>query len=467
VAAAEAARRAAGAPVRDFVVVAEPGEIDLGGRPVATWGYRGRIPGPEIRLQAGEILRVRLDNRLPEVTSIHFHGIALRNDMDGVPDVTQPPVEPGEPFVYEFAVPHPGTFFYHPHVGMQLDRGLYAPLIVDDPEEPGDYDREVVLMLDDWTDGVGEDPDAILERLMAGGMGGMGNMGEGMSDMGDMGEGRRGMLDADSPLGVDAGDVDYPLYLVNGQPPDNPLVIKARPGERIRLRVINAGSDTAFRLAVGDHRPRVTHADGFPVEPVDVDAVLLGMGERYDVVVKAGDGVFPVVALAEGKGAQALAVLKTGQGDLPPDDVRVPELNGRLLLLDDLRATAAVAFAAREPDRTHALVLGGDMAAYRWTINGEVFHDAMPLEIREGERVRLVFDNRTMMFHPMHVHGHTFQVAGPGGVAGARKDTVNVPPGERILVDLEADNPGQWVIHCHNVYHAEAGMMTVLSYVAS
>jgi FtsP/CotA-like multicopper oxidase with cupredoxin domain len=451
-------RRRPGAAVREVALAAAPASIDLGGRTVSTWAYDGILPGPLLQLRAGEVLRVRLDNRLPAPTSIHWHGIALRNDMDGVPGVTQEPVAPGTSFTYEFAVPDPGSYFFHPHVGVQLDRGLYGTLVVEDPEDPGRYDRELVVVLDDWTDGVGRSPDQILQDLQRRGMAGMGGM-EG-TDHGGMG----GMTESRGPLRGDPGDVRYPLYLVNGRPPASPRTLTARPGERVRLRIVNAAADTAFRVALGGHRLTVTHTDGFPVLPVAADALLLGMGERYDAIVELGDGVFPLVALAEGKGGRAAAVIRAGRDPSPRLDAGPAELEGRLLTAAGLRPVAGVDLGDRPPARIHRLVLAGDMQRYRWTINGRTFDQAVPLDVRQGERARLVFQNRSMMFHPMHLHGHTVQVR-DGARPGPRKDTVLVRPMQRVTVDLEADNPGQWVVHCHNVYHQEAGMMTTLSYV--
>jgi len=457
VAEAERRRRSGSAVVRDIELTAGEVTVDLGGRSAATWAYNGTVPGPAIHVRRGDVVRAKLTNRLTEATSIHWHGLALRNDMDGVPGTTQRAVDPGGSFTYEFAVSEAGTFWFHPHSGVQLDKGLYAPLIVDDPSEPGRYDREIVVVLDDWTDGVGESPEAILRRLSSGpGMGGMAGM-----------PGKDGMAMATSSvLGGDAGDVTYPLFLLNGRPPTDPPTFEAKPGERIRVRLINAGADTAFRVALGGHRLRVTHTDGFPIDPIEVDAVLLGMGERYDVTVTvAGSGAFPLVALAEGKNAQALGVIRSGNGAPPAADAHPVELDGRLLGLGDLHANQAVALAAGKVDRTHQVVLTADRDRYRWAINGRTFDDQSPLQVRQGERVRLVFDNRTTMFHPMHLHGHTFQVVSPSGAPGPRKDTLIVRPGEKIAADLVADNPGQWVLHCHNIYHMEAGMMTTLSYV--
>jgi FtsP/CotA-like multicopper oxidase with cupredoxin domain len=204
----------------------------------------------------------------------------------------------------------------------------------------------------------------------------------------------------------------------------------------------------------------VSHSDGFPVMPVSTDALLIGMGERVDVTVDLADGVFPLVAAAEGKTGRALAMIRTSSGRPPAPGVVVPELGRRTLLGTDLAGAASVRHDSRDVDRRHDLALGGSMMPYRWTINGETFPDATPLPVSAGERVRLRFVNQTMMFHPMHLHGHTFGLVD----GGARKDTVIVRPMQALEVDVDADNPGQWALHCHNIYHAETGMMTTLSY---
>jgi multicopper oxidase len=273
---------------------------------------------------------------------------------------------------------------------------------------------------------------------------------------------------ASSPmLGGDAGDVRYPHYLINGRIRTAPRTFTARPGQRVRIRFINAGADTAFRVALGGHIMTVTHTDGYPVEPVQAGALLLGMGERYDVQVTLGDGVFPLVALAEGKDATALALVRTGTGSAPPATVRPAELNMVLGGYGKLRPAASAALPSRKPDVTHRLQLTGGMAKYDWGINGMSLDMARPgalrFLMRQGQRVRVVFANTTTMYHPMHIHGHTFAVSG----TGIRKDTVIVLPGQQVACDFDADNPGQWMTHCHNLYHApESGMMAVLGYQA-
>ncbi|MER6998301.1 multicopper oxidase family protein [Streptomyces sp. NPDC000410] len=467
VAAAEKAR--GGGPVRTVKLTATAGSLDLGGgQTVRSWAYGDRLPGQEVRVTAGDTLALTLANHLPEATSLHWHGLALRNDMDGVPGLTQREIRPGADFTYRFAVPHPGTYWFHPHSGVQQDRGLYAPLIVEDPKEPLAYDKEWVVVLDDWVDGVdGSTPDAVLTELR-GGMGGGGHEGHSLAKPSPGAPAADGpsrmMMDAKSDLlGGDAGDVAYPHYLINGRTPQAPSSFAARPGDRIRLRIINAGGDTAFRVALGGHELTVTHTDGFPVEHARTDALLLGMGERYDVLVTAGDGVFPLTAVAEGKRAAALALLRTATGAAPAASVRPEELSGRLLTADRLKAAESVALAPGKPDRTIRIKLTGGMRTYDWAFDGKPYAPGPPPhEVRSGERVRLVFTNSTTMWHPLHLHGHTFALA--NSLGGARKDTAVILPNGTLTVDFDADNPGLWMIHCHNVYHAEAGMMTVLGY---
>jgi FtsP/CotA-like multicopper oxidase with cupredoxin domain len=442
--------------VGEFTLEAAPLDFELGGRTVQTWGYNGGVPGPEIRLTEDDTLRVRLKNRLPAETTIHWHGIVLPNGMDGVPDVTQPPVKGGEDFAYEFVVPAAGTYMYHSHVGLQLDRGLYGPLIVEPRREELDYDREYSLVLDDWLDGVDGTPEDAFRELRAGGA--MGGMGGGM--MGGMGDEEA------------FGDLSYPFYLLNGRIADDPERLDVRRGDRVRLRILNPSSDTTFRVAVAGHGLTVTHADGLPVEPVGVDTVRLGPGERYDALLAADNpGVWQVAAAPEGKEGLARALLRyleSGEESPPPPDLRPRELGGRLLSYEDLEAREIEPFPSDGlfggPDRTHELTLAGSMGEYVFTIDGQRYPDADPLEVREGEWVRFRMRNRTPMWHPMHLHGHSFQV-GNGTGRGPYKDTVMVAPhmGEATF-DFVANNPGEWFFHCHLSYHMESGMARVVSY---
>ena len=459
----KAPRTAKTGNVREHALEAAPLEFEVGGRKVQTWGYQGGVPGPEIRLTEGDTLRVNVLNRLPADTTIHWHGVPVPNAMDGVPHLTQPPIKSGQDFSYEFVVPTAGTYVYHSHVGLQLDRGLYGPLIVEPKKEELDYDREYVLLLDDWLDGISGTPEDTLEELQAsgGGMGGgmMGGMGGGMMGGGQGGPGP-------------SGAVDYPLYLMNGRAPKDPETLDIRRGQKARLRLINPSGETTFRFAVGGHKLLVTHSDGQPVEPVEVDALRIGPGERYDAMVEANNpGAWQVAAATEGKNGLARAVLRydeSRQSSPPPTDSWPQELSGRLLSYGDLRTNSEEIFPSDGllggPDRTLDLTLSGGMGSYVWTIDGQAYPHADPLEVRKGEWVRVHLTNQSMMTHPMHLHGHFFQLENGTG-RGPFKDTVLVEPhmGEATL-DFVADNPGDWFFHCHIAYHMESGMARVLSY---
>ncbi|MGW1845729.1 multicopper oxidase domain-containing protein [Streptomyces sp. NPDC001966] len=475
VAAAEA-KRGSGS-LRKVHLVATPSRLDLGGGlTVGSWAYEARLPGKELRLTVGDTLALTLANHLPEETSLHWHGLNVRNDMDGVPDLTQAPIKPGAEFAYRFKVPHAGTYWFHPHTGVQQDRGLYAPLIVDDPKEPLKYDKEWVVVLDDWVDGVaGSTPDSVLYELS----GGRGGMDHGGGAHGAPTKGRTGptrmMRDSYSEL-LDShgGDVAYPYYLINGRTRKSPTSFAAKPGDRIRLRIINAGGDTAFRVALGGHRMTITHTDGYPVRHTTTDALLLGMGERYDVLVTAGDGVFPLTAVAEGKKSSALALLRTGKGTAPTASVRPEELYGRLVQADELAPDESVELSSRKPDRTIRFKMTGNMRDYNWAFDHEPYDPHRRRPVEAGERVRLEFFNTTEMWHPIHLHGHSFGLVGAAGpdhratrrgpAAWARKDTAIIRPNSSLAVEFDADNPGLWMLHCHNIYHSDVGMMTVLGY---
>ncbi|PXY28284.1 multicopper oxidase family protein [Prauserella muralis] len=467
VAATERNRRTASTRSTSVSLEADVSEIDLGGIQVKTWTYGGEVPGKEIRITRGDVLNAELSNKLPQPTTVHWHGLALRNDMDGVPVLTQPEIKAGTSFSYEFVAPDAGTYWFHPHVGTQLDRGLYTPLIVEDPADGSDYDTELVIVLDDWLDGIdGRDPDTVLAGLKKNGMM-MGESGDssmpGM-DHGDM-PGMGGMPQSEL-LGGDAGDVTYRYVLANGRISAAPRTFRARPGQRIRLRLINAAADTAFRVGVPGVPMTITHTDGFPVVPQRADVVLLGMGERLDAIITVPNSTVPVLALAEGRDTYAQVLLQSGRpGDPAAGDTAASQVAALpVLTASNLKAADEVTLREKAPDVTHTLVLEGPGAKYDWTINGKTYDPGDGLPIRTGQRVRLRFENKSTMFHPMHVHGHTFQILGKNG-RGARKDTAMTVPGTTLDVDFDANNPGQWLTHCHNIYHSEAGMMTVVSYV--
>lgn len=461
VATAEAARVVAGSQVRTVPLSANPVTVTIGGRQVATWAFNGQVPGPQIQATVGDTIRAEVTNNLPQALTVHWHGIAIRNDMDGVPQQTQDPIPTGGKFTYEFTVVHEGSYFYHSHVGVQMDRGLYGALIIAPKEQ--DTTRDAVMLLDDWTDGVGQSPDELMSQLQpSNGSGHMGGMNHG-SDSGMAGM-NHGAVDPANPLGTDTVDIDYPMYLINGKNSSDPSVIEVEPGESVRLRLINAAASTPFRVAAGAGTMTVIATDGYTVAPVPADSLIVGMGERYDVLVTApATGTLPVVAQVEGKSAQVMSVLRVGGASPPKTTPIVESLSKTPLPLSQLRAIEANSLKTRPADVDFNVTLNGGMMNSDWSLDAPAI-DEVTMPIRQGQRVRLTFANNTMMWHPMHLHGHTYQVI-TGSGNGPRKDTVAVAPMSRLVVELDADNPGQWMLHCHNIYHAEVGMMTTLSYV--
>jgi len=431
-------------PLREFRLVAQQGEAEVAPDEVyRNWMYNSQFPGPEIRVKEGERLRIIVENQMPEGTTVHWHGVPVPNAMDGVPGLTQEPIAPGESFVYEFEATPAGSYIYHSHVGLQIDRGLIGPLVIEEATPHVAYDRDYVLVLDDYLPG---DPQPL------GGMGGQGGMMGGMMGRGMMGGGMMGMGRQMPP---------YRGLLIGGRLPDDPRVFETKRGERVRLRLGNPSGATTVRVAIGGHRMSVSHCDGRPVEPVTVDSLVLGAAERYDVIVEAANpGVWPIVVAAiEGNAPPGRAVLR--YTDAAASSLRdgVPEgfRGGRQLYYQDLQAVETL--PAGRPDRVFDLMLRGGMMGSAWTINGQAYPAADPLMINKGERIRFRMSNHSMMLHPMHLHGHFFRVG------NALKDTVLVAAHMgRAEFDFVADNPGRWFFHCHNIYHMEAGMAREVRY---
>jgi FtsP/CotA-like multicopper oxidase with cupredoxin domain len=399
----------------------------------ANWMYEGQFPGPELRVQEGDVLSVELTNDLQEETTIHWHGVPVPNPVDGVPNVTQDPIASGDTFTYTFRAEPAGTYFYHSHVGLQLDRGLLGPLIVEERNPHVEYDREYVVIVDDY---LPREPKLPSDGGRGGGMGGRGGM------MGDI-------------------RPPYEGLLVNGRLPENPQTFDVTEGERIRFRFVNAASATVFGVRIAGHEMTVTHADGQPVEPVDADSFVFGAGERYDAVVEATNpGTWAVQADAlDGNEPPARAVVEyeSAAGESP----QPPSAASNQLQYGDLRAISSLDGVSGDPDRTFDLTLSrGSGQSYIWMIDGQVYPDADPFQIRPEEHVRIRMTNQSPVVHPMHLHGHFFKVG------NAIKDTVLVPGHMgQVTIDFHADNPGRWLFHCHNLYHLDAGMARIVKYV--
>lgn len=472
--------------VREIALKARVAEIEIASqRTVKAWTYDGKLPGPEIRVKEGERLRITLKNNLPDETSIHWHGIHQRgtNNMDGVPGLTQLPIPAGGGMVYEFTADRPGTYFYHSHSGLDIERGLYAPLIVEPKNEPLSYDHEHMLVLDDWLDG---SPDLAYEQLKQG-ISPADGLPKGSSQTSRRG-GPRGMRPKGGAKGHKGGpmggggqgfcrnsDINYSTYLINGRAPEAAPEFTVKRGDRVRFRVINAAGATVFRLAIGGHKLTVTHADGFPVHPVEVSALEISPGERYDILITANNpGAWPIAAVSSGepeRAARATLRYTDALASSPPPLGFTPgELNGKLLDPGDLISPESLDFPllADRPDRIIDLAFRQGRS-YDWKLLGKNGAHG-PFEIHAGERVRVRMTSGMMsrMWHPMHLHGHSFRViTGHRNRNPAVKDTVLVKPTMHGRSEFEflADNPGEWLFHCHHAYHLEAGMACVFKYV--
>ena len=399
------------------------------------WLYSRSFPGRPIRVREGDVLRVDVTNRLPERTTVHWHGVPVPNRMDGVPGLTQQPIANGETFSYRYRAEPAGTYFYHSHVGLQFDRGLYGPLIIEETDPHVEYDREYVVMFDDY---LPRTPQPLSE---SGGSSGGGMMGGGSGDGGMMGDRRP----------------PYAGLLANGRLPADPPRFEVREGERVRLRFVNASSATVFGVRTAGHRMTITHADGRPVEPTTVNSFVFGSGERYDAVVEADNpGVWEIRADAlDGDESPARAVLAYAGASESP---RAPAASGRQLSYGDLRAVNPLSLSG-QPDRTFDLTLARGGGSYTWTIDGQTYPDADPFRVSRGDHVRVRLTNHSPVPHPMHLHGHFFEFS------NLVKDTVLVPGHMgSVTFDFRADNPGDWLFHCHNLYHLEAGMARVFTY---
>jgi FtsP/CotA-like multicopper oxidase with cupredoxin domain len=274
----------------------------------------------------------------------------------------------------------------------------------------------------------------------------------------------------DAPNTPDLNDVKYDAFLANDRTLADPEVIKVEPGRRVLLRIINSSSMSAYHIDLGQLEGELIAVDGFLVTPMTGRRFPIAVAQRLDIraTIPREPGAHPVLALLEGGRNQTGIVLVVGSGPI----ARIPELaetSSPALTLDlESRLRATQPLASRKANRVHTLNLTGEMAGYIWSINNVVWNkEVPPLPLAKGERVELVIVNRTPMPHPMHLHGHEFQVVEIDGMRfpGAVRDTVLVPPSRRVVVAFDANNPGFWAFHCHLLYHLDAGMFTTFRYV--
>ncbi|MET3612268.1 FtsP/CotA-like multicopper oxidase with cupredoxin domain [Rhizobium aquaticum] len=428
---------------------------------------------PGLTFAPGERFSVALSNRLKEETIIHWHGLTPPWEQDGVADNPLPMLKGGETRAYDFALEETGTFWMHAHT-LQEQNLLAAPLIVHSKEDTMADRQEVVILLHDFSFKPAEELLAALNggkgsHMMHGGhkmdMGSMGKMSM-QHDMTSMGSGQTMSGNHDmSAMGgmgaMDLNDIEYDAYLANDRTLDDPEVIKVEKGGRIHLRIINGAASTAFHLTTGKLAAKLVAVDGHPVVAVAGDTFPMTMAQRIDldIEIPKDGGAFPILALREGTGHRTGIVLATAGAKIErlpaKTEAKAPPLD--LSLEVALRSTTPL--GERRADKSVVAHLTGDMASYQWALEG-----LEDLKLKTGERVEIAMMNMSMMAHPMHLHGHAFQVVDIDGkrFAGAVRDTVFVPPMKTVTIAFDAGRPGHWPFHCHHLYHMVTGMMTHL-----
>jgi FtsP/CotA-like multicopper oxidase with cupredoxin domain len=432
--------------------------IEVNGKPASVFAIRQPDGTAGIVTEVGKPFRLRVENHIDQPSLIHWHGLTPPWQQDGVPGISGPPIPAGDSADYDFPLRFGGTFWMHSHQGLQEQSLMLAPLIIhDERDRPGQ--QEVVVMLNDFSF---TPPEVLLAGLKKGGN--MPKMARKAAPMAPL----TGM--AQAAAAADLNDVKYDAFLANDRTLADPEIIKVEPGTVVLLRVINGSSMSNYHLDLGRLKGELIAVDGFAIVPVSGRSFPITTAQRLDirVAVPREPAAHPMLAVLEGERHQTGIVLVAGSAAV----ARIPNTAGAasaaLTLGLERRLRAAKPLTPRKADREHTLNLTGDMAVYRWSLNNIVWNkDVPPLPIAKGERVELVMINRTGMSHPMHLHGHPFQIVEIDGkrFAGAIRDTVLVPPGRRVVVAFDANNPGLWAFHCHLLYHLDTGMFTTLRYV--
>jgi FtsP/CotA-like multicopper oxidase with cupredoxin domain len=422
--------------------------LNVNGKAASVFTIRQPDGTAGITADVSKPFHVRVENKISEPSLIHWHGLTPPWQQDGVPGISGPPIPSGGNADYDFPLRFGGTFWMHSHQGLQEQLLMAAPLIIRDQRDHPDQ-QEVVVMLADFSF---TPPQQIFEQLKK----------------------PKKMIGMAAPGGAaaapDLNDVKYDAFLANDRTLADPEVVKVEPGAQVLLRIINSSSMSAYHVDLGQLDGQLIAVDGFQVKPIPGRYFPIAVAQRLDIRLRIprDPGAHPVLAVLEGSRNQTGIVLLAGSAPV----ARISEMAATpapaltLELEGYLRSTTPL--KARNADRVHTLNLTGDMATYAWSINDVVWNkDVPPLPLAKGERVELVLVNKTLMPHPMHLHGHEFQVVEIDGkrFPGAVRDTVLVPPGRRIVIAFDANNPGWWAFHCHLLYHLDAGMFTTFRYV--
>lgn len=595
----------------EYSLIIEENEVNITGKAVKAMTINGSIPGPVLRFIEGDSAIIHVENRLKQTTSIHWHGLLVPPRMDGVPNVSFPPISSGTTFTYRFPIVQAGTYWYHSHTDLQEQLGVYGSIVIEPREKAVQADREYVILFSDWTN---ENPHAVLRQLKRGSewyplVKGSAQSIAGAIRAGKLGDYFKRELQRMPPM--DIADIAYDAFLVNGKPR---IHLPANPGETVRLRMIDGSATTYFHLQFAAGPMRVIAADGLDIVPFETERMLIAVAEVCDVLIDvpshgsyefratAHDASgFASVWIGSGKkhaapdipapnvyqtmgdlswgkvfaltpaAAMGMSDAKVrrgrfddpGMGGMHLDDSRDGSVHGtmhamptdteevdthemrrdhgRMSPLDsmssdtthsmrhgyndssaamqplaadslpqtvvqgrtepggkgfafnyrpmaadaasadslapdgmnairpwppyeNLKSPEETAFAPRMSVREVRLTLDGDMHRYIWLINNKPLSAHDSIHIRAGEIVRFIMINRTMMHHPMHLHGHFFRVINRFGRHSPLKHTVNIAPMSTTVIEFDANEPGDWFFHCHLLYHMKSGMARVVHY---
>ena len=422
-------------------------------------------------------VNLELVNRLPVPSSVHWHGLILPNAMDGVPFVTQPPIPPGQSQRIQYPLVQNGTFWMHSHYGLQHPGYVSEPFVILDQEQELWADRTVTVMLRDFSF---TSASKVLDNLIAGERGGGTTMSKSLADFAwhkprlllsqqwDPAKQRFGSKREQGSLMM-SPDVVYDALLANERSLDAPEIIDVLPGETVAIRWIAGSAFTSFFLDLGDLEGELLRTDANPVEPINGSFFQLATAQRLTLRIKTPEepGVFPLLALGERSNLRCGVVLRNNPKLSVPDLApQTDEWTGRLDFTQDRQLKAKRPLTARAADNTIPIAMTGPAPKYTWGLNDRFYPYRDPYWVEEGQRVEMVLSNSTPMGHPIHLHGHEFQIIEIDGepLAGALRDTVYVPKGGTCRIAFDAIHPGIWAFHCHIAYHHARGMFNVVAY---
>ncbi len=478
--------------------------VNYTGKKARAIAINGSIPGPELHFTEGDTAEIHVHNHMHMETSVHWHGLILPNDQDGVPYLTTSPIAGHGEAVYTFPLVQHGTYWYHSHSMLQEQSGMYGAFIIH--EKGNDHGNEHTILLSDWTN---EKPEQVQRSLHNATDWYAIKKGAAQDYLAAAREKKLGAKvnnEWKRMLAMDVSDVYYDLFTMNGKKEDSLPRYKA--GDKLRLRVINGSSSTYFWLRYAGGKFKVIASDGKEVEPVEVDRLVVGVSETYDLeLTLPAEGSYEFMASSEDRTGNTSLWLGTGTGypagalprlkyfegmemmnsmmrmngalndmgmnmslqEMDMNTVMYPEISDSnqspvTLNYTMLRSPEPTTLPAG-PVKEFFFELTGNMNRYVWTINNKTVSETDKLLIRRGDNIRMVIRNNSMMRHPMHLHGHFFRVLNGKGDHSPLKTVLDVMPMETDTIEFHAaENGGDWYFHCHILYHMMAGMGRIFSY---